>query len=140
MAKIVPYQFDDGEGNQDRGWRFWCPGCATEHVLLTEPAAGRQVPTWVLYGTPEHPTFRPALLHQHFKGNWADSQREGDPMWIAEGDPIVDCHLLITAGRIAYYADSGHELAGSTCGMVEFPEDDDTRVLLAHMDKQRFLC
>lgn len=96
------------------GWRIWCPACKTEHFFELGPRIRNGVvkgPGWSFDGNFDAPTFTPSM-----NISWGpfpeDSNRAGQ---------YDRCHSVITAGRIAYCADSTHALSGQTVDLPDFP-------------------
>ncbi len=143
MSKIVEYELEGNAGTTERGWRFWCPACCMPHMFCTVPAGalrpnGTRSHVWAFDGNFEQPTFTPSLHYQHHRGNWGDTDLEGNTTWIPEGNAITDCHLVVTKGCIAYMGDCPHEFKGETIDMVEWPETPNDRDVLRHMAPWRF--
>lgn len=97
MKKLKPQVDQDG---RTVGWCFWCPGCNEAHSFSIIPNhAGR--PGWSFNGDQDAPTFFPSLLYP---------------------TKPVRCHLILTAGKIQFCADCGHQLAGQVVDLPELPE------------------
>jgi hypothetical protein len=76
---------------------FWCEGCHVYHRLQLNVAFK---PSWSFNGNNKKPTFEPALKIKN-----------------AETKEVM-CHLTIKDGKIKYYSDCKHELAGFMVNMV----------------------
>jgi Family of unknown function (DUF6527) len=80
-------------------YSFHCPGCNCLHLFYV----GGTV-KWNFDGNMEAPTFTPSLLN----------------FWTDAGQPNR-CHLILTAGKLAFQADSSHTLAGLTVDLPDHP-------------------
>lgn len=77
---------------------YWfCPGCEDLHPLPDG---------WTFDGNTAAPTFTPSFRHTWAKAGAARC-----------------CHYIVTAGRVAYCADSTHSLAGKTIDMPDLPPE-----------------
>ncbi len=83
-----------GETGQD--YMIFCPACQCGHRFPTGEGPG---PRWKFNGNLESPTFEPSLRIQSVK---------------------PECHSQVTDGRIHFYPDSGHALAGQTVPLEAF--------------------
>jgi len=99
-VKVKPINQSDGVMF---GVSFVCPGCGEEHEVRT-----RGEKAWEFNGDFERPTLFPDILAypEHIE---RDGVRALQPR----------CHSQVNAGRITFFADSEHALAGST---IELPE------------------
>ena len=97
---LSPVLSDTGGGQL----AYMCPGCGHVHVIDTRASAGPGH-VWSWDGDAARPTFRPSVH------------------WQAGNPKVTMCHHWVTAGRIAYLADSRHALAGKTVDMVELDPD-----------------
>lgn len=85
-----PNQFD---------WMIYCPACECGHGL----AVGRKEgPSWTFNGDQKNPTFGPSLK--------VTTGMDGKDV----------CHSQITNGKIYYYPDSTHTMAGQTVDLPDF--------------------
>lgn len=82
------------------GWRYWCPGCESMHVLPTDARGQSNGHKWTFDGNVDAPTFSPSV---HVVGQ---------------------CHSFVRAGRIEYLTDCTHALAGQTVDMVDLDKVD----------------
>ena len=83
---------------------FYCPGCKMLHRFeINQPNAGNGA-KWTWNGNKLKPTFRPSLIYK-LRGR-------------------VYCHASITDGRLHYFQDSLHHLAGETITMQPIPSDE----------------
>lgn len=89
-------RYDGRQGPNEFLLTFWCPGCKAEHPY--------SIPRWTWNGDMEKPTFMPSLLCN-------------------KDDPKSRCHFFVREGRIEYYGDCHHELAGKTIDLPDMPED-----------------
>jgi hypothetical protein len=97
MAKISKKAIDNTTG--DEYVFFYCPACKDAHMVrIAGPCSN-----WGFNGDKENPTFIPSVRL---------SASPTKPM----------CHSVITNGMIAFQSDSGHELAGQTIPLPEYPE------------------
>jgi hypothetical protein len=89
-------------------WKFWCPGCASAHVVSD---------SWEV--DTETATISPSVLvHSH--KTLIDPDLTGDALTAPEN--ITDtpqCHSFVTNGRIEFLGDCTHALAGQT---VDLPD------------------
>jgi hypothetical protein len=96
---LDPVTDDDG---QISGWAFWCPGCATIdrrhglHVFTVKDADGDPDQEWSFDG---NASFEPSLAYERSPG----------------------CHLHLTDGKLRYYPDCEHGLAGRVVDLPEIP-------------------
>lgn len=96
-------------GANHRSVLFYCPGCKCLHAATIR--VGDHHPSWEWNGSLEAPTLQPSLLMR--------TGRAVDPSFVSEpGDPPEICHIFVTNGQIQFLADSTHELAGQTVGML----------------------
>ena len=102
---LTPLEDDAGE---IVAYSFWCPGCATIdrrhglHVFTIRDEDGDKDHEWSFDG---EASFEPSLAY--------------------ENEPY--CHLHLTDGKLRYYPDSRHALAGQVVDMVPAPEDAEER-------------
>ncbi len=110
------------------GYRIYCLGCEENHIIYTEPVAGRYV--WGFNGDVEKPTFTPSLLirsghyvPEHNKDScWCTYNKEQEEKGEEpSGFECGICHTFITDGKIQYLTDCTHKLAGQT---IDLPEID----------------
>ncbi len=73
---------------------YWCPGCKTEHQIVT--------PRWSYNGNPEKPTFSPSILV------------------IYDDTRTKTCHHFVRDGQIQYLNDCFHDLKDRTVPMEDF--------------------
>lgn len=85
---------------------FWCPGCATAHMVMVGDGAG---PRWGYNADPERPTFSPSVF-----------VNPPGPYFSAGA---ASCHSFIRDGQIQFLNDCSHELAGRTVEIPDFPDD-----------------
>lgn len=109
--KLRAYALERSEGQIERGFTFYCPGCRERHQVRTQAVAGvredgRSWPVWSFNGDYEHPTFTPSL--------WLYADMPGGRETL--------CHLWITGGLLVYCQDSPHALAGQTVPMPDIPD------------------
>lgn len=78
---------------------FFCPGCKGHHFFLV--AGNQPCPCWKWNGDRNLATFTPALM---FQG----------------GPNKTRCNSTVTNGRIQFYPDCSHELAGQTVDVPEY--------------------
>lgn len=96
MADKLHYVGDGIRGRHGgKLYCFRCPGCRTGHQF--------EHPPWSWNGSFDYPTIQPSLL-------------------VNPGSTHV-CHSMVWDGKISFFADSYHELAGKT---VELPDWEDT--------------
>lgn len=99
----------DAETGNDMLW-FKCPGCEQVRPF----AHYHRIP--VSIGTRKHP----GTLHPDKTWEWNGSTEKPT---VKPSINITDqCHYTITDGKITYYPDSKHPLAGKTIPMPEFTE------------------
>lgn len=103
MPKVARITHRDGS---EHGWIFYCPGCCTNHLYITDGTRG-----WTFNGDPDWPTFNPSLLHH-----------EVEHMVNGKVVKRPRCHVFVVGGKIVYQQDCGHGLAGQ---VIEVPEWDD---------------
>lgn len=124
MSKLRPIHVQGGEGDpfDDKGirralygYRFECPGCASDPRLAPfKYDRSHSIPTtgdkaWGFNGNVDKPTFTPSILvHPH--GARDDKN---------EVFQTPRCHSFVTDGRIQFLGDCTHALAGQT---VDLPE------------------
>jgi len=86
-------------GGGHYSWVFRCPACKSQHQCDNR---------WGFNGDVEHPTFTGSVLVYAVDHGTPDA-------------PVhrPRCHAQVTDGRISYYADSTHALAGQT---VDLPD------------------
>lgn len=77
---------------------FWCPGCASTHVVNLEREYG---PAWGWDKNGDAPTFTPSIL-------------------VSTHDKKI-CHSFVKAGQIEFLSDCTHALAGQTVPMPDWP-------------------
>jgi hypothetical protein len=95
-----------GAGHED--WTFRCPGCKTEHIIVSRAGANcSHKVEWGFNGDVDRPTFSPSLLVR-----W--EYRNGNPTQI--------CHSFIRNGQIQFLGDCTHSLAGQTVDLHEVQE------------------
>jgi hypothetical protein len=83
------------------GYSWYCPGCKTHHEVSTDkPDEYGYI--WIFSGTVECPTIRASLLVN-------PNNEPGRPR----------CHCYITEGKIEFFQDSTHELAGQIIEMKD---------------------
>lgn len=89
--------------HEDAYYEFDCPGCDSIHSLPTKgPRA------WKFNGNIESPSFEPSILARR-------------KMWVSKDEPAIElvCHSWVTDGRIQFFNDSTHALAGQTVEMKD---------------------
>ena len=110
MSLLKRFSGEDGVG-----FLLWCPGCKDPHAVRVNGKA----PVWGWDGNEEKPTFTPSILvtSGHYSGQdrqtcWCayNAEHLDDP----PGFVCVRCHSFVRAGRIEFFADCSHELAGQT--------------------------
>jgi hypothetical protein len=89
---------------------FFCPACNEAHVLTS---------AWGFNGNYDKPTFTSSVSVTNRAGELDPGDmvqietQTGTPDKIeTTKKPVAKCHSQITDGRIEYYADSTHALAG----------------------------
>ncbi|MGA9071397.1 MAG: DUF6527 family protein [Terracidiphilus sp.] len=103
MAKIVMMS--------NCGCAFFCPGCKRTHSVNTEGA--RNLPrVWKWNGNVYKPTFKPSI-HVVWENNPHLSKAFNEKRMRER------CHFFVRAGKIHFFRDCTHELAGKT---VELPD------------------
>lgn len=88
------------------GWKFWCPGCKTFHIITK---------AWRFNWNLSSPTFSPSYL-VHADEKWKEN---------TQGKRGLRCHLFISSGKIRFCGDCEHELKGQIVPMkniVNFPK------------------
>lgn len=102
-SKLFQYAWRDHNHNI---WHY-CPACKVLHpipVYKKCPTAGR---AWFYNKNPDNPTFKPGIKYQtEIPFNPGATRR---------------CHYIIVDGKITYYRDSDHELAGQTVDLPDLP-------------------
>jgi Family of unknown function (DUF6527) len=98
---------------------FWCPGCATAHVI--------QPSIWKWDGNAERPTFSPSVMLR--SGHYVEP---GPPCWCTYNAEHPDdpapfkctvCHSYVRDGQIQFLGDCTHSLAGQTVPLPSWPEE-----------------
>ncbi len=74
---------------------FYCPGCKCSHAV--------HVPHWSWNDSFDAPSFTPSIL------------RNPD-------DPKTRCHSWVTDGKIQFFEDSHHTLAGKTVDLPDWEQ------------------
>ena len=113
MSGLVAKRVQWNAAGTEFAFRWWCPGCDSNHVVPTDgPNAWSFDENW------EAPTLSPSVLvHSH--KTLIDNMLEGDALTAPSNITATpQCHCFIRAGRIEYLADSTHGLAGQTVDMV----------------------
>lgn len=77
---------------------FRCPACNRNHMVQISGEGA-----WAWNGSITKPTFSPSVLVKY------DGKDAG-----LDGAPPARCHSMITDGRITFYTDSTHSMAGAT--------------------------
>lgn len=98
MIKIKKIQHSDTEYQLS----FMCPACKTTHEVNQ---------SWEFNDDYEHPTLSPSILTHGFKS----FKKLGDDATVEElcqNEVPYSCHSWITKGRIKFFKDCSHELAG----------------------------
>lgn len=96
---------------------FWCPACDDAHMIRFGGDG------WTWNGDLESPSFTPSVKVTGVQ--WERSYPFFKPRHHVEpGEPIC-CHSWVTAGRIRFYDDSTHDLAGQTVDLPEWPYGDE---------------
>lgn len=96
MAKLEPLEMADG----GKALFFYCPGCKYHHHLQIERGSTNpNGPIWKWNGDMEKPTFSPSLM--------------------VNARTDQQCHLALRDGKISYFNDCMHELAGRTVELEE---------------------
>ena len=100
----------------DNGFRWWCPGCESNHVVPTGTSHG-----WGFNGDYNRPTLSPSvLIYGH--PTLIDDSLEGDALTAPENiRESPRCHSFVRDGRIEYLGDCTHSFAGKTVDMVPLP-------------------
>ena len=76
---------------------FLCPGCKRLHTVNIDI---EQSPVWIFNNDYHNPTFSPSIcVRQSNNNNYC-------------------CHSIVTDGKIQFFQDSTHELAGQTIDLV----------------------
>jgi hypothetical protein len=119
--KLKTYRLNHKNGQQEKGWVFWCPACRQEHRFCTKAVSGvredgTRWPVWTFNGDMARPTFSPSLLYQTGKGRWEGTR------WVATGPKRVVCHLHLRDGQLAYCGDNPHQFNGKTVPLPDLPE------------------
>lgn len=116
-------------GREDRGYEFWCQGCAKTHYVPTwaSSRSNRGNPIYDFNGDIESPTFRPAITTMHTTGEWIDDGFHGK-VWIATTRPVPYCIVTITNGMLRYSRDCGHYLARHNVEMHRIPSTREDRI------------
>src|SRR4051812_10078136 len=84
----------------------WCPACEELHPLPD---------SWHFDGNVDAPTFTPNFRHPGMKTVVVSGKWTGEWERDASGDLIPRvCHDTLTAGRLRFWEDSTHGLAGKT--------------------------
>jgi len=78
---------------------FFCPGCKLAHCFQT----GGVETAWSFNGNMESPSFLPSLV---CSGGCSESR----------------CHLMLTDGKLQFFNDCCHELAGKIVDLPELPD------------------
>jgi hypothetical protein len=99
----ILYRVDRQPGTDSPDLVFFCPGCQCGHGVWTTHSNAYTGATWSWNGNMDKPTFAPSILVQH--------NHDGKDL---------RCHTTITDGRIHFYSDCTHGLAGQDVDMVEF--------------------
>lgn len=102
----------EGEHAQDFLW-FYCAGCETHHRV---PVTGRNA--WGWNGSVEAPTLTPSIKVTWHRTTDGGRVRVTDQ---AGNDVMHVCHTFVRDGRIEYFGDCTHALAGRTVDMKELP-------------------
>lgn len=100
-------------------WSFFCPGCDSEH---------RFNQGWEFNGDFDRPTITPPIFTT--TGHYRADYKPGNPCGCSPGkqkNPGVNrfifacrrCHALVTDGKIQYFSDCSHAMAGKT---IELPD------------------
>jgi len=88
-------------------YSFYCPGCKHQHsYTINDDGTG-----WYFNGNIDSPSFTPSLL------NRIKVKNETTGVYDIEKER---CHLVITDGKIVYYSDCQHELAGKIIELIDF--------------------
>ena len=97
----------------------WCPGRGEPHVI---PVGGGDGPRWGCNGNAAAPTFTPWILVRGVRFGGSEDQRrriiDSDDVPADRERMLADrritplCHSLVTDGRVQYWADCTHALAG----------------------------
>lgn len=88
-------------GDLTPGWRHYCPGCKSMHVIPTDARAQQNGHRWTFDGNMDSPTFHPSV------------------------NIVGQCHYFIRNGQIEFCSDSRHALAGKTVPLPDLPVDPD---------------
>lgn len=120
--KLKPYKRLHSNGEVERGYCFYCPACRDRHWLRTVAVSGLREdgspwPLWKFNGDTECPTFSPSLLYHTTPGHY-QGQR-----WVQTGPKAVQCHSLITEGKITFFEDNPHSMAGQVVELPDLPEE-----------------
>lgn len=97
MANKV-YAYEPPPTELNSKWQLWfyCPGCKNSHAFTIG------VNWWQWNGSYDKPSFTPSLMCNR-------------------GLPS-QCHSWVTDGRIKFFGDSNHELAGQTVDIPDWEE------------------
>lgn len=100
------------------GHAHWCPACGQLHVI---PGKG-----WTFDGDKAAPTFEPSVKIHGIKKDAKTWEWERD----AAGKPVpFECHYHLRAGKLHFYPDSSHAMAGQIVALPPLPgwlADSDT--------------
>lgn len=87
-------------------YSFYCPGCERCHTVRV--GEGQNIQGWTFDGNEDYPTFSPSILVHDVKN------AETDPT------PLI-CHSFVKDGKIQFFNDCSHSLAGKTVDMISIP-------------------
>jgi hypothetical protein len=90
---------------------FRCPGCQDDHLVTLGPGG------WTWDGSLDLPTISPSLLVTYETRPDAPDEAKA---WCA----ARRCHSFITAGRIQFLGDCGHQLVGQTVDLPDWNPGD----------------
>lgn len=107
---------------------FYCPGCKSSHTIAVGQGG------WGWNGDADRPTFTPSVLVTG--RDFSPKGRADYEAWYAAGCPKSDaplafesvatsCHSFVTDGRIQFFSDCTHGLAGQTVDLPDFPHQED---------------
>lgn len=96
---------------------FWCPACDDAHMIRFGGDS------WTWNGDLEAPSFTPSVKVTGVQ--WERQYPFFKPRHHVEPGQPICCHSWVTDGRIRFYADSTHDLAGQTVDLPEWPYGDE---------------
>lgn len=95
---------------------FMCPGCQLSHwIRIAGPNA------WTWDGNVEAPTFAPSIEREWF--HWVPPATQQNPNPGPQMQVTDICHSFVRAGKIQFFNDCTHALAGQTVPLPEWSDD-----------------